>query len=354
MQTSLEQQQIIWLALQYIPQLGPITQRKLWQQHGSIDLIWESIETPADQKRQFLNLAQAELESLKTQDVQVLVLSHSSFPDNITSLPDISPVLYCRGQLLPQDLQAIAVVGTRHPSSYGMDATKTLTKQLVAAGQTIISGMAIGIDTIAHAAALDAGGRTIAVLGSSLDMIYPSSNRVLAERIVEHGAIISQFKPGTRAANFTFPARNRLIAGLSNAVVITEARANSGSLITAQAARDYHRPVFAVPGSIFSQGSQGPHQLIRDGASLAVDAAAIVHSHSVATGPMPLPGQLTIASADTAQEERLLQLLQAGPQTIDQLIRASRQTSADILAALSMLELKGAVLKSGEGEYRIS
>ena len=210
--------------------------------------------------------------------------------------------------------------------------------------------MAAGVDTIAHQIALHKGGRTVAVWGSGLDCIYPPQNTSLALKIVQQGAILTQFPLGTHAQSFTFPQRNRLIAGLAQAVVITEALPGSGALLTAQAATDYGKPVFVLPSSIFSPASVTVAKLVALGAHLVVDAAAIVDI--VGGEPTLNTPNHAPSLAASPQETRLLTLLQAGSAHIDQLVRQSGLTPAEVSTALVTLELHGQIKNLSRGEYR--
>ena len=211
-----------------------------------------------------------------------ITLKDKNYPQLLKEIYDPPQTLYVNGQLKAVEKYPLAVVGTRKISSYGQQITQSLVKALARAGLTIISGLALGVDGLAHQATLDVGGRTIAVLGSSLDIIYPPSHEKLAQRIVESdGAIISEYPPKTRPSKWTFPARNRIVAGLSLGVLVIEAPKRSGALITARFALDQGREVFAVPGSIYNKNSAGCHLLIKLGAKPVTKPEDILESFNL-------------------------------------------------------------------------
>lgn len=201
--------------------------------------------------------------------IRTLTPLHSSYPANLKNLADPPSLLYVQGNIISRDRLAIAVVGTRTPTPYGRKMTKIFVRSFVAAGLTVVSGLALGIDSLAHATALDHHGRTIAVLGSGLDVIYPPENHALAQKIPNHGALVSQFPLGTKPLGKNFLARNQLISGLAQAILVVEGRQKSGTLSTATHAANQGREVFAIPGPIDSPQSQAPLYLIKQGAFLA-------------------------------------------------------------------------------------
>ena len=267
-----------------------------------------------------------------------------------------APTLFVRGDLLESDSLAIAIVGSRRPSAYGVEVAEQLAADLAARGVTIVSGLARGIDTAAHRGALEAGGRTIAVLGHGLDLCYPPENRPLADRIERAGAVVSQFMMGARAEKWHFPERNRTIAGLALGVVVVEAAERSGALITAGAAADLGREVYAVPGRITTETARGPHGLLRDGATLvrswmdvvqeiplpwrgavrdalSFDRAAVESSMSDATAPGVTASLASVLALIPTDE----------PRHIEDVIVQSGLPTARIAATLLALELRGHV-----------
>ncbi|GIX46622.1 MAG: hypothetical protein KatS3mg131_0833 [Candidatus Tectimicrobiota bacterium] len=216
------------------------------------------------------------MQRLATEPVQVIPFVDARYPRPLRWIPDPPPVLYVRGTLVPEDELAVAVVGTRKPSAYGRLQAQRLSAELVRCGLTVISGMARGIDSLAHASALEAGGRTLAVLGSGINVVYPPENRRLYTAISEQGAVLSEFPLDTKPDRWNFPRRNRLISGLSLGVLVVEATTTSGSLHTARHALEQGREVFAVPGRVDSPSSRGTHGLIKHGAKLVEDVEDIL------------------------------------------------------------------------------
>lgn len=339
---------VYWIALTKIPKFGPVTIRKKWQQSQSVEEIWHSIVELVDGGEEILSGARSELDLLEARNAKVLTLDSPEYPIALRDLEDMPPVLYAAGDVSVLQAPCVGIVGTRSPSSYGKNATATMSVQLSQQSFAIVSGMARGIDAVAHKAVLDHGGRTIAVWGSGLDKPYPAENAQLAERIAQCGVVLSQYPLGTEAQSFTFPARNKIIAGLSKAILITEAKIGSGSLLTAEYAKRYGKTVFALPGSVYSQNSQGPHELIRGGASLAVDATDIVNGlggHS-----KPHKPELDCSSL-SPQEGEIVRLLQGSPLHIDELIRVCKSNASAVSSCLITLEMKGVVDQFEGGEY---
>jgi DNA processing protein len=256
------------------------------------------------------------------------------------------PDLHVRGSLEPDDALAIAIVGSRRATAYGLEVAERLSSELAARGIVIVSGLARGIDGAAHRGALDANGRTIAVLGSGVDVIYPPEHVALARDIERHGAIVSQFPPGTPPLPYHFPARNRVIAGLTLGVVVVEAAERSGALITAGLAGDLGRDVFAVPGRVTSDSSRGTHRLIQEGAKLVLDWSDIVQElpeawRRLVRGDVSPSGDVHRPSGET-DDGRILALLSPDdPQHIEDVIAGSGLTAARVGASLMTLELEG-------------
>jgi DNA processing protein len=256
------------------------------------------------------------------------------------------PPLYVRGTITADDALAVAIVGSRRATPYGLDVAERLAADLAGRGITIVSGLARGIDTAAHRGALAARGRTIAVLGCGTDVIYPPENRALAGQIEGQGALVSQFAPGTPPKPWHFPARNRTLAGLALGVVVVEAGERSGALITAGLAGDLGREVFAVPGKITSEASQGSHRLIQDGAKLVRDWTDVVqelpeHWRRAVRAPSTRP-RASSPPSDRTPEGRVLALLDADrARQIDELIADGNVDAARVGAALVALELGG-------------
>lgn len=288
--------------------------------------------------------AQQQLELAAKHSCRLVSFWDAEFPTLLKKIYDPPVLLFMKGEFRPADDAAIAVVGTRVPTEYGKLATERLTAALAARRLTIVSGLARGTDTVAHQTALKSGGRTLAVLGSGLDNIYPPENRRLAHEIPQQGALLSEYFFGTKPDAMNFPRRNRIISGLTFGTLVVEAGETSGALITAQAALEQGRDVFAVPGSIFSPKSLGPHRLIQDGAKLVLSVEDILSE---------LPQQLDIfderktveppAVALNEIEQKVLAQLSHEPIHIDHLARQTNLPISQLLAVLLELELKSLV-----------
>ncbi len=352
-----------WLALNRVKGIGPARFRLLLDAFGSAEAIWRA--SPAawqdagldartagsfEQQRRRI-VPQAELERVLRLRVGVLRLCDDDYPRLLREIPLPPPVLYVRGSLTPEDDFALAVVGTRRATAYGRHVTERLAGELAGQRITIVSGLARGIDTHAHTAALDAGGRTIAVLGCGPDLVYPPENARLAARIVEIGALVTEFAPGTQPDAGNFPARNRLISGLSLGVLVTEAPETSGALITTRFAAEQGRDVFAVPANISSRSSVGCNRLIQDGAVLVLEVNDVLSALNLHLVPQQLEMRELLPENDT--EAVLLDLLSGAgePQHIDALCRTSGLQVAAVSAALVMMELKGLVRLAGPMTY---
>jgi DNA processing protein len=292
---------------------------------------------------------EAEYQRITRSGVRIISRDDALYPSLLRELVNGPPLIYVRGTLTENDRWAIAVVGTRQATTYGRDVTRKLVAELASAGVTIVSGLALGIDAVAHEAALRGGGRTLAVLGSGVDRVYPTQNRPLAQAILGQGAIISEYPLGTQPTPTNFPARNRIISGLSLGVLVVEAAARSGALITVQFALEQGRDVLAVPGSIFSAKSEGPHRLIRDGATIVTRAEDVLQAlnmqHAVEQQA------ITAAVPETPEEVALLKLVEAEPRHIDAISRDSDLAPPIVSATLAMLELKGLVKQVGGMQY---
>lgn len=350
-----------WIGFNFVRGVGAVRFQALCDYFGSAEAAWHA---PADalratglgqkivenilQARGQINLDKT-WEKLIQQQIQVITLLDEGYPRRLKELPQPPPVLYLRGTLLPQDDWAVAVVGTRRMTTYGRAVTEDIAQFLVAQGITIISGLARGIDGAAHAAALNQGGRTLAVLGCGVDQIYPPEHRQLAERIWAQGGILSDYAPGTPPDAVNFPPRNRLISGLSLAVVVVEAGSTSGALITAQFAADQGREVFAVPGNINAPQSIGPNRLIRDGAQPLLQPQDVLDALNLTHIPEKQSARAVIP-ADPL-EARVLQVLGAEPVHVDEITFLAGIPVGEVTAILTMLELKGIVHLVGGMTY---
>ena len=250
-----------WIALSLTPGVGGKAMRRLLKRFGDAEAVFEApdkalLAVPRIGEKTLrairavrLEQVEAELLSLEDEGISMLVWDDEDYPANLRAAADAPPLLFVRGTILPEDARAVAIVGTRTPSSKGLENAHITAVALAVRGLTVISGLALGVDTAAHTGTLEAGGRTLAVLGSGLRAIHPRSNAELAERIAVSGALLSELHPNTPVRGSQLMARDRIISGLSRAVVVVEARLESGSLDTARHAREQERPLFAIPGS---------------------------------------------------------------------------------------------------------
>lgn len=350
-----------WVGLSLVPGIGPARFRKLVEALGSPANAWSArparlAETGLDRRAiESLLSARAridlnrEMEKLNGLRVRLLTLEDADYPQRLRTIADPPPVLYLRGELRPEDDLSVAIVGTRKPTVYGRQATEQFARGLAENGVAVVSGLARGIDTYAHRGALDAGGRTLAVLGSGLDIIYPSENRRLAGEIAERGAVISEFPLGTQPDGINFPRRNRIISGLSTACLVVEAGETSGALITAEFALEQGRDVFAVPGNIFSPASRGPNRLISDGAKPACEMRDILEELKLEMAVEQRQARGAIPETDS--EIAVLRCLGHEPLHIDEIRRAVCLPMSVVSSTLTLLELKGLARQAGGMNY---
>ncbi len=349
-----------WVGFARVPYVGPARIDRLIAHFGGLDRAWRA--TPGELRRVLDERAlesllktraeldpDAELERIARAGISVLTRADPTYPRRLAQIPAPPPVLYLRGSLVPEDEVAVAVVGTRRATPYGRQVTERLAADLAAAGVTVVSGLARGIDAAAHRAALDAGGRTIAVLGSGPDVVYPPEHRNLAARIAEQGAVLADYPPGRKPDAPNFPARNRIIAGLSLGVLVVEAPVRSGALITVDFAADQGRDVFAVPGSVLAPASAGCLRLLRDGARLVTCADDVLEDLNLGRRQEQIAVQQALPLEE--DERRLLALLAPEPQHVDELAAAANLPIAQIGALLLTMELKGLVRNAGAQHY---
>jgi DNA processing protein len=286
---------------------------------------------------------------IEAQGITVLTWQDESYPSRLKEIDQPPPVLYVRGQLVPDDDFSVAVVGTRRVTPYGRQVTDELASLLAGSGITVISGLARGVDSAAHHAALRSGGRSLAVLGSGVDRIYPSENRMLAEQIITHGAILSDYPVGTAPEATNFPPRNRIISGLSLAVVVVEAGETSGALITAEFAAEQGREVFAVPGSVLAPQSKGTNKLIQNGAQPLLTPQDLLQALNLTRVGAQKSARRQLPTDEV--ESKLLQTLGSEPMHVDELRNATGLPVEKVSAALVMMELKGMVRQVGGMHY---
>ncbi len=342
------------LALAMVPGIGPLSQNELVERFGTASRVLSASRKELISVhgigRQLVDRvmaasvpeARAELDFCRRHNIRAIRVADPDYPSNLRTIDSRPPVLFCRGPLHSQDALAIAIVGTRHATQYGKRAGQRLSASLAAAGFTIVSGLARGIDAAAHTGALEAGGRTIAVMAGGLDRIYPPEHKDLAEKIADHGSILSEMPPRQPVHRGAFPRRNRVVTGMSLGVIVVEAGDRSGALISAQHAMAQGRDVFAVPGRIDSRVSRGCHALLRDGAILVESAEDVIDAlgplaeftHRTTGEEVRHPAELKL----NAQERCVLDFVQDEPTSIDQLAAASELPIHRVLATVSALE----------------
>lgn len=343
-----------YVALNMLPRLGPVRLRALMESLGDPQCVLEAprprllgvqgvgpeVADIIVRWREFADPGK-ELRQCEKLGVRTLTATDPEYPGALREIHDPPIVLYIRGRLEKRDANAIGVVGTRKPSYYGQETTKRLSYQLAYSGYTVFSGLARGVDTLAHTAALAAKGRTVAVLGSGIDTLYPPENRELAERIAAQGAVLSEFPLSTQPDRQTFPMRNRIVSGCSKGVLVTECAENSGALITANQALEQGRSVYAVPGPVDRPGSRGCNRLIQQGAKLVQDAADVVDDFQLlplATPPpdSPPPPHGTLNN----EQRRVYDALGDDESPIDAIIAKSGLPSRTVSSTLLTLEMK--------------
>lgn len=363
------------MALLALPGIGAVRARRLRAHYGSFERAWRAgpgslagsgiVPSPQIQAIVDAKLGidpHAMASKLDEHGIAACFEGDSAYPVLLASLHDSPPVVYIRGGLAPEDCRAVALVGTRRMSAYGRFMAGRLARDLAGAGYTIVSGLARGIDGVVHAAALDCGGRTVAVLAGGLDCVYPPEHQDLASRAAGRGALLSEYPPGTPTVSGNFPARNRLISGMALATVVVEAGLRSGALLTAGFALEQGREVFAVPGRVGDPGSAGAHALLQDGAGLVQSAADIIAALPDWARPYAAGEADQAAGNDdhgrddddvnvdgaglsmTGAQRRILALVERGPCREEQLIEVGGGTAAGMVrAALVRLEMQGLV-----------
>lgn len=349
-----------WVAFHHVPYIGPARLRRLVDHFGTLQQAWHAPEVELRRcledrpvaelivKRRELDLA-AVMTGIERNGVQIATPVDERYPSLLAEIAAPPPVLYYRGELLETDRMAVGVVGTRRVTAYGREMTTRIAGDLARAGVTIVSGLARGVDGVAHEAALSAGGRTIAVLGSGVNRIYPPEHRNLARRIAEQGAVVSDYLPDTAPDGVNFPPRNRIISGMSLGVVVVEAPDRSGALITVDFAADQGRDVFAVPGPVNAANSSGCNRLIRDGARLVRSGEDVLEDLQILRQTQLIASQQALPLAD--EDRRLLSILTAQPQHIDDLAMLCDSTVSNVSGRLMMLELQGLVRNAGAQHY---
>ncbi|MCA9991553.1 MAG: DNA-protecting protein DprA [Ardenticatenaceae bacterium] len=352
-----------WLGFNLVKGIGPAKLQALLDYYGHIGAAWRAQESQLrllgfdrrtilafQETRQTVDL-DAYQQQVEKAGLTVLTWDSEGYPAGLRQVPAAPPLLYVAGTLTEADRWAVAVVGTRRLTTYGRQITRELVTGLVHSGVTVVSGLARGIDIIAHKTALEMGGRTIAVLGSGLDAIYPPEHRTIAAQIVQNGqgALVSEYALGVQPDARNFPPRNRIISGLTLGTVVVEAGEPSGALITANFALEQNREVFAVPGNINSPASRGPNRLIQQGAKLVTRVEDILEELNLTLVTEQVAVQLALP--ESAEEAALLATLTAQPTHIDDLSRETGLPAALVSSTLTLMELKGIVQQVGGMNY---
>lgn len=353
----MEEARFFWVGFNLVRGIGPMRLRLLLQTFGDARTAWLASRDELVQAGLGPRLADALVETrlsgrlegawetIRRLGITVLTWDDLEYPRRLKELDQPPPVLYVRGRLTSEDLSAVAVVGTRRVTSYGRQVAADLARN----GVTVVSGLAAGCDTLAHQSALQAGGRTLAVMATGVDLVYPPQNRALAEKILGAGALISDYPPGTPPEAGNFPPRNRLISGLSQVVVVVEASEQSGALITAAFGAEQGRPVFAVPGPLYASQSKGTNRLIREGARILTDLQDILELLNLAQ--LSQQRQARAVLPEDATEANLYALLSHDPQHIDDLRRQSDLPIELVASTLTLMELKGLARQVGGMRY---
>lgn len=370
MEPEENQELIDSLRLSLVPDVGPITRRALLDRFGTPAAVFEA---PPDELRAVRGVgpkllarilaARHEVDPIREialcreNRIGILTEADDDYPRALREIHDPPSVLFVRGQLLPSDAVAVAIVGTRHATNYGLQQAERLATALAHAGVTVVSGLARGIDAAAHRGALAAEGRTIAVLGSGLLRLFPPEHEELARQVAERGAVVSELPPEVEPMGGNFPQRNRVISGLSLGVIIVEAPERSGALITARLAMEQGREVFAVPGRVDSRPSRGCHRLLRDGATLVESVDDVLEQLGFLVDAAPQedgteihhPAELTLNDV----ERQVLDAIGREPTSIDKLVGKTNLAVPQVLSTVSVLEMRRLVRRvSGSSVVR--
>jgi DNA processing protein len=350
-------QKAYWVGFNLVKGIGAVRLQALIQYFGNLETAWQASERElisAGLSQRIIDVFVATrhnidpiqaYEGILKKEIKILTWEDPDYPDKLMNIDQPPPVIYIRGSVKPEDRWAVAIVGTRRVTSYGRQVTEQVSTYLARNGLTVVSGLARGVDGVAHQTTLANNGRTIAVLGSGIDQIYPPEHRQLAEKIIENGAVISDYHPGTPPDAGNFPPRNRIISGLSLATVVVEAGETSGALITATFAAEQGREVFAVPGQIYAPQSKGTNRLIREGAQPLLDPVDIMESLNLRKVDYYKQASLLLPGDEL--ETKLMEILNLEPVYIDEIQTKAGFPVEKVSAALTMLELKGMVKQVG-------
>jgi DNA processing protein len=325
-----------WFALNNVPGLGPVKLKKLLEQYSSAQAVCAALNCPIPETGE-------ELLKLTKINARAMAIEDPAYPLSLKNIHDPPPILYVKGELLAEDRKAVAIVGTRQASRYGLEIAEKIAWQLAQRGITIVSGLALGIDTAAHRGALRANGRTIAVLGNGIDKIYPVSNQALAKQIEASGALVSEFPLGQEPGKWTFPQRNRIISGLSLGVIVVEGHYDSGAMITAKQALEQGREVFAVPGNIELEQSKGPHWLIKQGAKLIENVEDVLEELKFQIPEIKDQNSKTKPLNLSPEEEKIYGTLSVDPKHLDLISVETGLPVYQVASILTLLEIRKVV-----------
>jgi DNA processing protein len=372
-----------WVAFHQVSGLGPATFAKIEARFGDFETAWRASLSDlvaagvprkvAGETERFRNENEPDevMGGLDNLGITALHLRHPEYPSQLAETSVAPSVVYVKGEILAADELAITIVGSRDATPYGLEMTRRISYDLARAGVTVVSGLARGIDTAAHRAALEAGGRTMAVLGSGLDRVYPQRNIPMAEKIAENGALFTEYPPGVSALPQHFPRRNRVVSGLCHGVLVVEAAFKSGAMLTVNWALEQNRDVFAVPGSALSEKSKGTNWLIQQGAKLTTVADDILEELNIEYSPTIVEtfdkgsdenssefgknalDKLARANNVLSIERRVADLLEnsEGPIHVDDITRALGETAAAVSSVLVTLELRGSARQVGSMRF---
>ena len=359
-----KEERLYWLALSSTPGIGPITFFKLLNIFGSAKKAWFATQKELEKNKIRKNISiliPRRNKSINPHDyylslikngVEIVCLPDKTYPKLLKEIKNPPPILYCKGSLKKIDNQSLAVVGTRKPSSYGRQVTEELVSKLSPQNITIVSGLARGIDGIAHRTALDYGSRTIAFLAGGLDKIYPAEHKDLATEIIRNGCIISEYPPGLAPGRGNFPARNRLISGMSLGVLIIEELSKSGTMHTANHAKNQNKPIFIIPGKNTSPLSNAPLNLLNQGAIMIRSADDILKNLKIKKIVDQQHQKQSTITFSSPEEKTIYNLIKREPLENDQIIRLSGLNTVTTLITLSIMEING-LIKNNSGKYQV-
>jgi DNA processing protein len=354
-----------WIGFNIVSGIGPARLKLLLDHFGDLERAWHAPqaqlrEAGLDKRssqailaaRETISLDE-ELENVESEGAKAITWQDEEYPPRLRHVHNAPPVLYVKGDILPRDEWAVAVVGTRASRAYGRQMVEEIAGDLARSGITVVSGLARGIDSLAHRAALRAGGRTIAVLGCGIDIIYPHEHGDLARSIVDRGALITEYPLGTKPEGGNFPPRNRIISGLSLGTLVVEAGKRSGALITADYALEQGREVFALPGNANSPKSEGTNRLIQEGAAkLIVSVEDILEELNLTL--VEHHQEMRMAVPEDEKEAQILQCISTEPVHVDDIGQKTNLPISEVTSTLAMMELKGMVRQVGGMNYVVA